>query len=226
MLGKLKHKIKRFLANQVRQILKEEFAMGQPVQLNRQNPKLPLNLRYIGSKQPQLNVGEGTYINGAEVYCWDDSIKLTIGKYCALADKITFIMGGEHDKDWVSSYQFIDMWNLSQYESMKKKRYKGHVEIGNDVWIGNNALILSGVRIGHGAVVAAGAVIVKDVPDYAIVGGNPAKVIRFRFSDEEINQLLQLNWWDWSEDKIKQEMIPYLNRPQEFLNQYFNPATS
>lgn len=80
---------------------------------------------------------------------------------------------------------------------------KGTIEIGNDVWIGTSAVILSGVKIGHGAVVAAGSLVTKNIPPYAIVGGNPAKIIKYRFNEDKIKELLEMNWWDWSEEKIK-----------------------
>jgi acetyltransferase-like isoleucine patch superfamily enzyme len=83
---------------------------------------------------------------------------------------------------------------------------KGIIEIGNDVWIGTSAIILSGVKIGHGAVVAAGSIVTKSVPPYAIVGGNPAKIIKYRLSEEKIEELLEMKWWDWSEEKIKKNI--------------------
>ncbi len=89
---------------------------------------------------------------------------------------------------------------------------KGGITIGHDVWVGARANILSGVTIGNGAVVACGAVVTKDVPAYAIVGGNPAQVIRFRFTEDQIKSLLEINWWDWPEDRILQ-FEPYFYGP-------------
>jgi len=106
---------------------------------------------------------------------------ISIGKYCSFADNLTIVGGGEHDIDWVSSFPFIDIFKLEKYKHLKKPRFKGNVSIGNDVWIGMNATILSGVHIGDGAVIAAGAVVTCDIPPYAIAGGVPAKVIKYRF---------------------------------------------
>jgi hypothetical protein len=84
---------------------------------------------------------------------------------------------------------------------------KGDIIIGNDVWIGAKSTIMSGVKIGHGAIVAAGAVVTKDVQPYSVVGGNPAKHIKFRFDEKQIEKLLEISWWDWEESKIKEEAM-------------------
>jgi acetyltransferase-like isoleucine patch superfamily enzyme len=180
---------------------------------------LPININFIGSKKPKLSLGRGTYINGLTVYCWDDSISVSLGKYCAIADNVIIVAGGEHDKDWVSSYQFINLWRVEELYPKLKKRYKGDIVIGNDVWIGNNVLILSGINIGDGAVIGAGSVVVKDVPDYAVVGGNPAKLIKKRFSEFNIRQLKQIQWWNWSEEDIK-ESLPLFSDIDSFVTKY------
>jgi acetyltransferase-like isoleucine patch superfamily enzyme len=139
-----------------------------------------------------------------------------IGKYCSLADGITVIAGGEHDKDWFSTYPFIELWHMDELTFMKKKRYKGDIIIENDVWIGNNVTILSGVTIGNGAVIAAGSVIVKNVEPYSIVGGNPARIIKHRFSNSIIERLNKLQWWDWPEEKIRNN-LRLLNNVDDFI---------
>lgn len=173
-------------------------------------------ITFIGSKRPILNIGSETYINGLKIYCWDDSINLTIGNYCSFADDIVFIAGGEHDKDWFSTYPFIDIWKIDELISIKKKRYKGDISIGNDVWIANSVILLSGVTIGDGAVLAAGSVVVKDVEPYSIVGGNPARHIKYRFDDMTIKELLQLKWWEWPRERII-ENLHYLNNIKVFI---------
>ena len=175
-----------------------------------------INITFKGTQYPKITVGKGTYINGLEIYCWDKRMNVEIGKYCSFADKITIIAGGEHDIDWVSNYPFIDRWHLKEYFHLKKPRFKGNIKIGNDVWIGHGTLILSGVNIMDGAVIGAGSVITKDVPPYAVVGGNPAKVIKYRFSENVINELLKIKWWDWEEEKIKKYVKDFTN-PEEFI---------
>ena len=128
--------------------------------------------------------------------------KIITGKNCSLAPEITIIAGGIHPVEWISTYPFRVKFDFPDKYKDGMSFTKGDVIIGNDVWIGTGVLILSGVLIGHGAVIAAGAVVTKNVPAYAIVGGNPAKVIRYRFDQENIKELLEIKWWDWSKEKI------------------------
>ena len=106
--------------------------------------------------------------------------------------------------DWISTYPFNVFTNsFPNAKSIKGHPWsKGNVNIGNDVWIGQNATILSGINIGHGAVIATNAVVTKDVKDYEVVAGNPAKVIKKRFDEDTINRLLELKWWDWDSEKV------------------------
>ena len=114
-------------------------------------------------------------------------------------------MGGNHRTDWVTTYPFghINQHIFNNFNGQGHPATKGDVVIGNDVWIGQNVSLRPGVTIGDGAIVGGGSVIVKDVPPFAIVGGNPTKVIRYRFTPEQIEKLLIIKWWNWSEDKIK-----------------------
>ena len=163
---------------------------------------------------PNIIVGDYTYYDDFEdVRNFEMNVKyhfdfvgdkLVIGKFSMIASDVTFIMNGaNHLTNGISSYPFAIFGNGWE-DAMEGKAYpqKGDTVIGNDVWIGYRATIMPGVTIGDGAIVAAYAVVVKDVPPYAIVGGNPAKVIRKRFSDEEIDRLLSLRWWDWDTEKI------------------------
>ena len=114
-----------------------------------------------------------------------------------------------HTQASLSSYPFpifFEEWGLDVQNITSAWDYKGDIIIGNDVWIGYEAVILSGVNIGDGAIIGTRAVVTKDVPPYTIVGGVPAKTIRKRFSDDTITALLQINWWDWPEEKIKQHI--------------------
>lgn len=154
-------------------------------------------------KNPNYRVGKFTY-GGPRVYDWSEKSTLVIGNYTSIADEVDIILGGNHRMDWVSMYPFPALqaqWPIAK--SIEGHPWtKGDVVIGNDVWIGNGAMILSGVNVGDGAVIAARAVVVKDVPPYSIVGGSPAKVIKYRFSKAKIKKLLNIKWWDWPEEKI------------------------
>ena len=140
-------------------------------------------------------VGDYTYINGAYIYD-----KVYIGKFCSLAFQIC-IGPGEHYISRLSTYPVqIRTLNIPDCEDVFPE--KENTVIGNDVWIGSNATILQGVHVGDGAVIAAGAVVTKDVPAFSIVGGVPAKVIKYRFDAETIELLLKLNWWDKDKEWI------------------------
>lgn len=131
--------------------------------------------------------------------------KLIIGKFCALAKGVTFIMNGaNHPLSGISTYPFYifrNGWEKAD-PAPGALPYKGDTVVGNDVWIGYEAVIMPGVTIGDGAIVAAKSVVVRDVPPYAIVGGNPAQVIKQRFPAEVVATLLELAWWDWPIERI------------------------
>ena len=121
-----------------------------------------------------------------------------------IASDVTFIMNGaNHLTQSISSYPFA-IFGHDWQNAMKDKTYpnKGNTIVGNDVWIGYNVTILPGITIGDGAIIAANTTVTKDVPPYSIAGGNPSKVIKKRFSDEKIETLLELKWWDWNIEKI------------------------
>jgi virginiamycin A acetyltransferase len=135
--------------------------------------------------------------------------KLRIGKYCALGTGTTFVMNGaNHRMDGPSTYPFPIMGGAwaEHFGLITGLPGRGDTVVGNDVWFGLDAKVMPGVRIGHGAVVATGAVVVDDVPDYAIVGGNPARVIRRRFSDEDVERLLAIAWWDWPAELVTEHV--------------------
>lgn len=151
----------------------------------------------------KYDIGVGTY-GFPKIYDWGDDVQLKIGKYCSIADNVSILLGGEHQSNWVSTYPFASFDTSIKTNSDRKT--KGGVVIGNDVWIGNNVLILSGITIGDGAIVGAGSVVTKNVSNYQIVGGNPAKQIRFRFTENQIEDLLKISWWNWSGNKVKQNL--------------------
>ncbi|WP_279600613.1 CatB-related O-acetyltransferase [Methylobacterium sp. J-077] len=124
--------------------------------------------------------------------------RLTIGRYCSIADKVEILLGGDHRLDWASTYPFAAMRGLFPDARAPKDYHasRGDVVIGHDVWLGSGCMILSGVTIGHGAVVAARAVVTRDVPPYAVVAGNPARVVRHRFDPSTVEALVAAAWWD------------------------------
>ncbi len=131
--------------------------------------------------------------------------KLIIGKFCAIAKGVEFIMNGaNHRMNSITTYPFNIMGNGWERATptLQELPLKGDTVVGNDVWIGQNVTILPGVHIGDGAIVGANSVVSKNVPAYHIVGGNPIRTIRKRFDDETIDFLLHLKWWDWSDEKI------------------------
>ena len=145
-------------------------------------------------------IGEYTY-GTPIIKAWDDKTHLIIGKFCSIAGNVQILLGGEHRTDWITTYPFnIIFPEASNFTGHPAT--KGYINIGHDVWIGQNAIILSGVTIGNGAVIGAGSVVTKDVPAYAIAGGNPAKVVRHRFSEQEIMSLEKIAWWNWPIEKI------------------------
>ena len=135
---------------------------------------------------------------------------LVIGKFCSIACGARFLFtSANHTMKSLSSYTFpifFEEWGLDKKKVTDAWDNKGDIVIGNDVWIGYEAVILSGVTIGDGAIIGARAVVTKDVPPYTIVGGVPAKPIRKRFDEESITQLLEMRWWDWPQEKIAQNI--------------------
>ena len=140
------------------------------------------------------------------VHQWGEGAILTIGAFCSIAEHINVYLGGNHHTEWISTYPFgvVHQGELGCTEQKGKSISKGNVVIGNDVWIGQRATIMSGVTIGDGAVIATGSHVVKDVAPYAIVGGNPATQIKLRFSEEIIQLLLELQWWNLPTEQIKE----------------------
>ncbi|MCS2947094.1 CatB-related O-acetyltransferase [Bacteroides sp. BFG-638] len=139
--------------------------------------------------------------------------KLIIGKFCSIACGTKFLFNcANHTQKSLSTYTFplfYEEWELKKSNITTAWDNKGDIVIGNDVWIGYEAVIMAGVHIGDGAIIAARTVVTKDVPPYTIVGGTPAREIRKRFDAEVIQQLLMLKWWDWSSDKIRNS-LPYI----------------
>lgn len=168
-------------------------------------------------KYTNYSIGRFTY-GEPIVREWDEGTTLKIGSFCSIASDVTILLGGNHNTDWVTTFPFSVLFDEFKHIAGHPVT-KGDVVIGNDVWIGTGALILSGVTIGDGAIVGARSVVTKNVEPYTVVAGNPARKIKERFSEETIKNLLEIKWWDWDLEKIK-ENIPLLLSPviQDFLD--------
>lgn len=168
--------------------------------------------------------GAFTYDNGAKVFRWTKT-PLYIGNYCSIAHNVIFVMDeGYHTISEVTNYPFIhnNTHETELLEIRNKKEQKKGIEIGNDVWIGLNSVILPGVKIGNGVTIAAGSVVNLDIPDYAVVGGIPARIIRMKHANETINKLNQIAWWNWEESEIKKRKKDFYLSIEDFIKKYEN----
>ncbi len=171
--------------------------------------QLDIILEYRNRFLLQDNISNGNIMIGEHSYgypeiIWDKNVtaKIIVGKFCSIANNVRIFNGSNHRIDWVTTYPHRIMFNMDGKYKDGHPASKGDVIIGNDVWIGSHATILSGVKIGDGAVVAAHCVVVKDVPPYCIVAGNPGVVVKTRFTQVQIEKLLSIKWWDWPDQKI------------------------
>ena len=170
-----------------------------------------------GSKLTRTEIGDFSYLSSD---CFMRDVK--IGKFCSIGPRVKAGLG-YHPTDLVSTHpSFFSDEKQVQHTFTNKKIYVDHlsIEIKNDVWIGANAIILDGVTIGNGAIIGAGAIVNKNVADYEIVGGVPARHIRFRCSNNEIKKLLKIKWWDWDLSQLKSKAFLFRNK-KIFFENYF-----
>ncbi|WP_196592584.1 CatB-related O-acetyltransferase [Pectinatus sottacetonis] len=166
-----------------------------------------------------LTMGPGSYLVNGNLEYGSTDCHVLIGRYCSLAHRLTFEIGLNHDYRQVTTYPFIDIMKKDNFNHYKNANHY-QVIIGNDVWIGCNVVILGGTRIGNGAVIGAGAVVSGNVPPYAVVVGNPAKVIKYRFDKDIIDRLQKIKWWYWDIEKIKKNLA-LMQNPEKFVSKFY-----
>ena len=157
----------------------------------------------------ECTLGDFTYVTSRT-----NIVKTTFGKYCSIGPDCKIGLGKHPTKDFVSTHPiFFSTLRQSQISFADRSYFEefDKIVIGNDVWIGANVIVIDGIKIGDGAIVAAGSVVTKDVPPYAIVGGVPAKIIRFRFEQYQIEKLLEIKWWDMNKDSLKNDFKKFHN---------------
>lgn len=178
---------------------------------------------YIDEDQSVVGVtlGEGSYLVQGSLEFGGSQCHVLIGKYSSVAHGIKFIVGLNHDSSSASTYPFQEVFEgmLDKNADLHPQCNHCQIIIGNDVWIGAYATIMGGVKIGNGAVIGAGAVVAKDVPPYAVVVGNPARVIKYRFDEATIEWLQKLRWWNWAPEKIK-SCWPEMENMEAFKEKY------
>lgn len=178
----------------------------------------------LTNDDPRISIGVGTYASGPPLLRpHHPGNSITIGKYCCLAFDVTIFAGGSHPIHYATMQPLKFRLGLSDFASWSDDCGDDQeaTRIGNDVWLAHGATILSGVTIGNGAIIGARSVVTKDVPPYAIVGGNAARHIRYRFDQKTIDRLEQIKWWDWPSELIT-EAAEYLCSPD--LQKFFDFA--
>jgi acetyltransferase-like isoleucine patch superfamily enzyme len=172
-------------------------------------PKVPL--------PPFVTMGRYSHgVHKGSFLFLSDKSPVKIGAFCAIASEVLFICHADHPTETASNFGLQDQI-LKTKKTMEYLRTKGPIVLGNDVWIGARATIMSGVTIGDGAVVAACSVVTKDVPPYAIVAGNPARFIKYRFSEDTIAAMLKIRWWEWPIERIKHEKAAFDLPAEQFV---------
>lgn len=169
----------------------------------------------IPYSHPQVSVGQHTYgFRPESFFSYHPDDRVVIGRFCSIADSVKFVFG-HHPTNQVSTFPIRAL--CCGYAPYFDAKSKGDIEIGNDVWIGLNVIIISGVTIGDGAVIAAGSVVTKSIPAYAIYGGVPAKFIKHRLREDQISQLIKIQWWNWPIEKIRENEALFYGDVDAFI---------
>ncbi|WP_322971398.1 CatB-related O-acetyltransferase [Faecalibacter sp. LW9] len=161
----------------------------------------------------------GTYDNGAKVWRWTQA-KLEIGKYCSIAHQVNFIVDeGYHKGSQITSYPFINDKNKTDF-NLELKQREG-IKIGNDVWIGMGSYIMPGVTIGNGVTIAANSVVTTDIPDYVVIAGSPARIIKHKYTEEQKIELNKISWWNWDKETLNKRKLDFYQLTiDEFIHKY------
>lgn len=184
-----------------------------------------------GALTNTLTVGSGSYIYDVEFKLFDENPTLPhvlMGRFCSTADNVCFLIGANHPYKNVSGFPFdVEAFVEKIFGAVKtisfRRPNRYQLIIGHDVWIGRGVTIMGGVKVGNGAVIGAGAVVAKDIPPYAIVAGNPARVVKYRFDEETIKKFLAVKWWNWDLKKIA-DNLPLMTDVEKFLATHYSPA--
>lgn len=208
-MSKVKLRLKQFLRQWVQNM----------ISISPEGKFFTLDFLEVQANHYNWHIGKNTYGNPKIIGA--GRAHLQIGDYCSIADDVTLILAN-HNTGHISTYPFMNIFkhesgNLDQLDL--HARSNGAIDIGNDVWIGQGATIFSGVAIGNGAVIGAGSFVRSDVPDYAIVIGNPSQVIRYRFSPKTILKLLEISWWNWEPDLVIKNKDIFLLSEQDFFQE-------
>lgn len=171
-----------------------------------------------------VSIGRGSYgVEGVELWGYGTPASFRVGHFSSLGPKCVVILGGDHRWDWMTTFPFPAFHPKAKalvdsgHTDGPHATSKGDVVLGSDVWLGYGVTILSGVRVGHGAVVGARSLVAKDVPPYAVVAGTPARILRFRFDNDTIARMLRLQWWHWPDDVLTDRLPHLLRRPPESI---------
>jgi acetyltransferase-like isoleucine patch superfamily enzyme len=168
----------------------------------------------------------GTYFDrNVNIISWSNDFHIHLGKYNSIGRDCNFFLHANHRPDWITTSS--QLWGpvtpeiANLHMGMGHPLCKGDIVVENDVWIGAKSTIMSGVKIHNGSVVGANSVVTKDIPPYAIAVGNPAKIVKYRFDERQIESLLKIKWWDWTEDRIKTEaMLMWSDKIDEFIDKH------
>jgi acetyltransferase-like isoleucine patch superfamily enzyme len=176
-----------------------------------------------------MSIGKYTYGFHNITILWSNkNACLKIGNFCSIATNIVIYLGGNHRTDLLTTYPFGHIHqniftNYDGYGLSNEETTKGDVIIGNDVWIGSNVTIMSGITIGDGSIIAANSHVTKNIEPYSIVGGNPARLIRYKFEKEQIEKLLKIKWWEWDDNIINDNLQIIFNPDINiFINKFYN----
>lgn len=185
-----------------------------------------MTVRKVCLDKAQQNVamtfGPGSYMVSGSLEYGSPNCHVLVGRYCSLGHRLVFEVGLNHNYREVSTYPFRDLKLKDDTGTVNHYFESNHYQviIGNDVWIGCDVTIMGGVRIGNGAVIGAGAVVAKDVPPYAIVVGNPAQIIKYRFSEDAIKKLQAIKWWNWPADQVRR-CLPKMRDADAFVEEFY-----